>query len=170
MRWVVEKIPRNSLPSSVRGAIRAQPPVREEIPFLPSRLLPWRKACAMNVSGPHRISFGSRIEARAQPQEEPTDGNKEFLAPSETDPRTEQSQTGERGWSSRATLACWVAKMPREKDALLPNRRIAVSKSVTSGKDRLRQGAYDEEVGGAFGGMHRSYLDQRRCCHGEETP
>ena len=109
----------------------------------------------MNVSGPHRISFGSRIEARGQPQEEPTDGNEGSAAPSKTDPRTELSQTGERGWSTRTTLACLVAKMPREKDALLPNRRVAASQSVTSGKDRLRQGAYDEEVGGAFGGMHR---------------
>ncbi len=76
-------------------------------------------------------------------------------APSKTDPRTELSQTGERGWSTRTTLACLVAKMPREKDALLPNRRVAASQSVTSGKDRLRQGAYDEEIRGAFVGMHR---------------
>ena len=45
--------------------------------------------------------------------------------------------------------------MPREKDALLPNRRVAASQSVTSDKDRLRQGAYDEEIRGAFVGMHR---------------
>jgi hypothetical protein len=109
----------------------------------------------MNVSGPYRISFGSRIEVRGQPQEEPTDGNERSSAPSTTDPGTDQFQTAERGWSSRATFACLAAKMPREKGALLRNRRIAVSQSVTSGKDRLRQGAYDEEVGGAFGGMHR---------------